>query len=196
MYRIVGLESALRADIPRTMMDQLDKEVLVGGSAPKFPKGLLNTLTAPTAPTADVAFGTGLATVSSGIDGKFARDLNELKLVVGVKTMQVFRGLITTNTAVSLADYLKRNSAGLMCTSNMPAQTTGAGGDQHAILCKTGPGMQGNAVGKVWGGGVRIIRDELSDAGDGTVNITGMAFFDYAVLRTDGFEQLTFQVGV
>ena len=49
---------------------------------------------------------------------------------------------------------------------------------------------------KVWGGGVRIIRDEVSDAGDGTVNITGMAFFDYAVLRTDGFEQLTFQVGV
>ena len=38
MYRVAGLESALRADIPRTMMDQLDKEVSLAARRPNSPK--------------------------------------------------------------------------------------------------------------------------------------------------------------
>ena len=40
MYRIAGLESALRADMPRSMMDELDKNVINGGAAPSFVKGI------------------------------------------------------------------------------------------------------------------------------------------------------------
>ena len=58
---------------------------------------------------------------------------------------------------------------------------------QEAIICKTGPGMTDNAVGKVWGGGVRIIRDEVTEAGKGRVKITARALYDFAVLRVAGF---------
>ena len=191
MMRVKGLESALRADMPRAMADQLDKEVINGAATPKFEGGILNSLTDPTDPTAVVTFASGVASVAEGIDGQYARNFNQLKLVVGPATMRVFWGLIAANTAVSLAQYLAMNSAGIMATSNMPAVASKL---QEAILCKTGPGMQGNAVGKVWGGGIRVIRDEQTGADKAQTRITATAYYDYAVLRSAGFAQLTFKV--
>ena len=191
MMRVQGLESALRADLPRAMANQLDAEVLVGGAAPKFPKGILNSLTAPTVPTVVVTFATAVEAVAAGIDGQYARNFNELKLVVGAASMRKFWGLIASNTAVSAAQYIGMSSAGIMATSNIPAVASDL---QHAILCKTGPGMTDNAVGKVWGGGIRVIRDETTGADKAETRITATAFYDYAVLRTDGFAQLTFKV--
>ena len=191
MMRVKGLESALRADMPRAMADQLDKEVINGAATPKFEGGILNSLTDPTDPTAVVTFASGVASVAEGIDGQYARNFNQLKLVVGPATMRVFWGLIAANTAVSLAQYIASNSAGIMATSNMPAVASKL---QEAILCKTGPGMQGNAVGKVWGGGIRVIRDEQTGADKAQTRITATAYYDYAVLRSAGFAQLTFKV--
>ena len=190
MYQVVGLESALRADIPRSIMDALDSQVINGGAAPSFPGGILNNFTI-TAATTTVSFANGLGTLAAAIDGQYARDLNELKMVVGAETIARLRRLVQSNTAVSLADYLKMNSGGLMATSNIPAAVSN---DQEAIICKTGPGMQGNAVGKMWGGGIQVIRDEKSDAATGVVNITGRIHADYAVLRTAGFVGVSFQL--
>ena len=184
LARIKGLESALRMDLPRALADTLDKAVLVSG--------LSNSILAAytiSAASATVTWASGVMSAAGGIDGKYARDMNQLKLLVAPATLIKFWGLFRGNSSdYSLATYLKMNLGGLMCSANIPA-----GGVEEAILCKTGPGMTDNAVGKVWGGGVRIIRDEVTEAGKGRVKITARALYDFAVLRTAGFLGLSFK---
>ena len=60
-------------------------------------------------------------------------------------------------------------------------------------ICKTGPGRGDNAVGKVWGGGIQIIRDEVTQAGAGQVIITARSLYDFAVVRTAGYYELGIQ---
>ena len=184
LARIKGLESALRMDLPRAMSDALDKAVLVSG--------LSNSILAAytiTAATVKVTWESGVASVAAGIDGKYARDMNQLKLLLGVKAMRLFWALFRGNSSdYSLAQYLKMVTGGIMCSANLVD-----GAVQEAIVCKTGPGMTDNAVGKVWGGGVRIIRDEVTEAGKGRVKITARALYDFAVLRTAGFVGVSFK---
>ena len=189
LARIKGLESALRADLPRTMADELDKAVLRGGALPQFVKGILNSYTITAAGTI-VTWASGVESAASGIDGKYARDMNEVKLLVSVKTIKKFWGLFRGNSSdYSLAQYLKMTTGGLMASANL----LDTGMVHEAILSKTGPGRADNAVGKVWGGGIRIIRDEVTEAGKGRVKITARALYDFAVLRTAGFVGLSFK---
>ena len=184
LARIKGLESALRADLPRALADALDKAYLTDDLS----GSILDSYTI-TAATATVTWASGVETMASGIDGKYARDMNELKLLVGVKALRKFWGLFRGNSSdYSLAQYLKMVSGGIMASANLPDGDT-----QEAIVCKTGPGMSDNAVGKVWGGGVRIIRDEVTEAGKGRVKITARALYDFAVLRTAGFVGVSFK---
>ena len=133
--RFRGLEPSLRADLPRAINDVVDANVLNGTD---FTGSILARAPAGVTPTVDVTFGTGIAAVAAGIDGKFARTLKELKLVVNPSTMIQFYGLLASNTAVTLPDYFMMNSGGIMTTSNMPAK---AGDISKGIICKTGPGV-------------------------------------------------------
>ena len=71
----------------------------------------------------------------------------------------MFSGLIASNTAVSLIDFIDMNYGGIMTTSNMPATASMVA---KGIVCKTGPGVMYNGIAKMWGGGVQVIRDEYS----------------------------------
>ena len=166
LQRFRGLESSLRADLPRAINDVMDANVINGTS---FSGSILARTTDPTDPSADVAFGTGISSVAAAIDGKYARTLKECKLVVNPKTMQVFYGLLASNTAVTLPDYFMMNSGGLMTTSNMPVEASNI---SKAIVCKTGPGVQYNGVAKMWGGGIQVIRDEYSKAPENQLIVT------------------------
>ena len=189
MAEVRGLEAALRADLPRGQSDALDKAALLGGAAPEFPKGILNSLT-PVDMAAIVTFATGIKAIAVAVDGQYARTLKQLKIVVGPATMQLMYGLVQSNTAVTLVDYLMMQSGGIMTSKNMPAVASTI---QDSIICKTGPGMTDNAVGKVWGGGIQIIRDEITEAGKGRVIITARSLYDFAVVRTAGFYSVGFK---
>ena len=181
LMRFRGLESSLRADLPRAINDVVDANVLNGTD---FTGSILARAPAGVTPTVDVTFGTGIAAVAAGIDGKFARTLKELKLVVNPSTMIQFYGLLASNTAVTLPDYFMMNSGGIMTTSNMPAK---AGDISKGIICKTGPGVMFNGIGKVWGGGIQVIRDEYSKAFENQLLITANVYMDYDVVRVAGY---------
>ena len=182
MAEVRGLEAALRADLPRGQSNALDKAVITGGAAPEFPKGIVNALTAVNM-SAIVTFDTGIQVIAAGIDGQYALTFKQLKVVFAPAVMKFAYGLIKGNSAVSLMDYLMMQSGGVMCTSNAPTHAT----VYPTIICKTGPGRGENAVGKVWGGGIQIIRDEITKAGEGQVIITARSLYDFAVVRTDGY---------
>ena len=187
LMRVRGLESALRADMPRAIADVLDNEVINGKASGGLSNGIIHSAGTVAVATASVTFGSGIGTVYEGVDGKYARTLKELKVVVSPPAIRKFGALLASNTAVTLTDYFMMNSGGIMTTSNMPTATP-----FPAIVCKTGPGMQGNVAAKMWGGGIQIIRDEQSKAPGNQLVLTANAYYDFAVLRTAGFSIVSF----
>ena len=185
---IQGLDAAVRSDVPRAIMAQIDNQVLNRGSANRFSNGILRAFTLPTAATSVATFATSLTATLSGIDGKHARSPKDLKIVTGPEAMQLFVRLIASNTAVSAFDYLRENTAGIMATDHLGTHTSDK--NQYGIICKTGPGMMGNIAARMWGGGVQIKRDDSSSAVAelGQVHINATALADFAVLRAAGFE--------
>ena len=84
LQRFRGLESSLRADLPRAINDVIDANVLNGTG---FSGSILARTTDPTNPSVDVTFGSGIASLAAAIDGKHARTLKEVKLVVNPHTL-------------------------------------------------------------------------------------------------------------
>ena len=189
MAEVRGLEAALRSDLPRGQASALDKAVINGGAAPEFPKGILNSLTAVDM-TALATFDSSIAAISKAIDGQYALTLKQVKIVVNQAVLQFMYGLTKSQTAVTLVDYLMMQTGGIMCTSNMPTHAK----VYPTILCKTGPGRGDNAVGKIWGGGIQIIRDEITQAAKGQVIITARSLYDFAVVRTAGYYELGYKI--
>ena len=185
LQRFRGMESGLRADLPRAITDVMDKNVLIGGN---FSGSILARTVAPTTATAVPTFGGAIGLVAAGIDGKHARTLKELKVVVNPTTMAQFYGLLASNTAVTLPDYFMMNSGGIMCTSNMPVKATNV---SRGIVCKTGPGVQFNGIARLWGGGVQVIRDEYSKAPENQLIITANLYADYDVVRVAGYAEIS-----
>ena len=189
LMRVRGLESALRTDMPRAIADVLDFAVINGAASGSLSNGIIHSAGTVSAATVEVTFGSGISTITAGIDGKFARSLKELKVVLSPPAIRKFSELIASNTAITLVDYLMMQSGGVMTTSNMPILTP-----FPAIVCKTGPGMLGNVAAKMWGGGIQIIRDEQSKAPGNQLVLTANAYYDFAVLRTDGFSIVSFKL--
>ena len=189
LMRVRGLESALRTDMPRAIADVLDNEVINGKASGGLSNGIIHNAGTVAVSLVDITFGLGISTVAAGIDGKYARSLKELKLVVSPPAIRKFYELLASNTAVTLTDYFMMNSGGIMTTSNMPIATP-----FPAIVCKTGPGMQGNVAAKMWGGGIQIIRDEQSKAPGNQLVLTANAYYDFAVLRSAGFAIVSFKL--
>ena len=186
LMRFRGLEASLRADLPRAINDVVDANVLTGSD---FTGSILARTTNPTNPSTNVTFGSGIASLAAGIDGRYARTLKEVKLVVNPHTLAFMYSLLASNTAVTLPDYYMMHSGGVMTTSNMPVTSTRI---NKAIACKTGPGVMYNGIGKVWGGGIQVIRDETSKAFENQLLITANVYMDYDVVRTDGYLQIEF----
>lgn len=185
---IRGVEAAIRADVPRAIMAQIDNQVLNRGGTNRFANGILRAFALPATEATDTnSFALAIAKGISGIDGKFARSPAELKTVVGPETMQSWATLIAGNTAVSAYDYLKMVTGGIMATDHIDVHNTD---NQYGIICKTGPGMMGNIAAKMWGGGVQIKRDDSSSAvaEKGEVHVNATALADFAVLRAAGFQ--------
>ena len=183
MMRVRGLESTVRADMLPSVMNQLDRATIRGGASGSVTGGILNAVTAQTNMAAIATWATALERFAFGLDGRFARSLKQVKAVTGTLGTALLYKLITTNTAIPLWDYLMTHSGGIMCTSNMPNTAN----HRPVILCKSGPGMMYNGAGKVWGGGMQVIRDEKSASAKDEIAITGAAYFDYSVVRDAGF---------
>ena len=186
LQRFRGLESSLRADLPRAINDVIDANVLTGSG---FSGSILARTTNPTNPSTNVTFGSGIASLAEAIDGQHARTLKECKLVVNPHTLAFMYSLLASNTAVTLPDYYMANSGGVMTTSNMPVTSARI---NKAIACKTGPGVQYNGIAKMWGGGIQVIRDEYSEAPKNQLIVTANVYADYDVVRPAGYLQIEF----
>ena len=191
---VMGLESALREDLSMAISDRLDAQ-LVGLGDPRV-RGFLATaanggLADYTDPAAVVSFAGAAEQAARGVDGKYAGAENELAWVIGVESYAKLAGLIQSNDSVSATERLRRLLRDFMASANVPAASDNI---QSGILAKLGAADAGmNAVAPIWEG-LRLIRDEVTNAAEGQIQVTAVALHNFKVLRPAGFVRTKFKI--
>ena len=190
----MGLESALREDLNLSMLDQLDKQLVGAGDAQI--RGFLATaanggLADYADPTADVTFQLAAEQAARGVDGIYAGAEAECAWIIGTATYQKLAGLIQSNDATSSTERLRSLLRDFMASANIPAVASDI---QQGIIGKMGAmDAHYNAVCPIWEG-VRLIRDEITNAANGQIQVTAVALHNFKLLRSAGFVRTKLKV--
>ena len=186
LAELQGLEEALREDLSSAMGERLDKALLTddGTSTANFEEveGMTTALTEVDKSTDIVTFTDFVELYSTEVDGRYAMDTSDVKVLTGPelynKSHTTFE---TTAVRESAASYIGRIGGGWRVSAHIP--TTASDKKQHAIVSRSS--MRGS-VAPIFGG-LRLIRDEFSGAESGHVKVTATMLYDFAVLRSAQF---------
>ncbi len=192
--RLRGMEEALRRDLSGALGEKIDDQILNGnGTAPNV-SGFLSALTAPTAPTTVATFSDFVGAASQAVDGRYARNLPGVKMLVGATTYALAGTLMNPSGDVALSDYLIARSGGFITSALIPAPpASGTWQDiQAAIVYRAARGA-GSAVAPVWQG-LELIRDPYTHAAKGQVSITAVALWAFSLIRSDAYVRAAFKV--
>ena len=182
----MGLEPALTEDLRRAIADQLDAQIIGAGDANV--RGFLATaanggLTDYADPGGIVTFTTAAMQAARGVDGKYAGSESECAWVVGTASYGKLAALIQSNDSTSATERFRRLLRDFAASSNIPAAS---GNIQQGILAKLGGEAMLNAVLPVWEG-LKLIRDEITNAAQGQIAITAVCLHNFKIVRPDGF---------
>ena len=189
--KLEGYEQALRQDLNGAMGERLDFYLLNGddATAPQW-SGFFDALTDPTAPTAVATYRTFLETFGGGVDGRYANDLRQVRLLVGPKTYQLSASLVQSGSGMTAVEYAASATGGMQATALVPDPS---GDVQQGILAKMGPGSMDNAVCNTWPG-TELIYDPYSRSAHGEIALTAISLVDCAIVRSAGYQQVAFQL--
>ena len=181
-----GLESGLADDLTMALGDRLDAQLIGLGDANV--RGFLATAAhgglADYADPGDVVtFAAAAMQAARGVDGKYAGSESECSWVIGTASYQKMAALIQANDSTSATERLRRVLRDFMASANIPAAASNI---QSGILAKLGAAGAVNAVCPIWEG-LRLIRDEVTNAASGQIQITAIALHNFRILRADGF---------
>lgn len=181
-----GLDASLRRDLRASMVSQQDAQIMSAGDAQV--RGFLATpanggLNAGTAPGANVVtFPEAARQAAAGVDGIYAGSEAELVWIVGTKVYEILGGLIQSNDSTSATERLRRLLRGFQASAHLPAP---AANIASGILAKVGV-LTRTAVAPVWEG-LMLIPDNVTAAKQGRVNLTAVAFHNFAVLQPNAY---------
>ena len=187
LARFSQMESSLRESLSMGIMDGLDAQNIIGVN------GLLGTngLTLRSGDAAAVAtFATyrGLLYDAMTIDGRYAGNATDIRIVVGPAVNAQGGGVYrSANSDYSAIENLMMQSGGVRVSNHIPAPVSN---DQDVIVRK---GMRRAFVSPVWQG-LDIIRDEVTRADTGEVKITAYALYANRLLRADDFQRRAIQI--
>lgn len=173
------LEEALRQDLSMVMSDEMDKQVLTGnGTAPNV-AGFFATSTG-----LDIENSTALAKYAEfrklyvdNVDGRYANAASEIRAVVHPKLYAFADGAFRSNESEDTGLMAaQRIGGGFRVCAHMP--------DVASKKVKTiwHRGTARAAIAPIWAG-VRLIRDEITQANKGRVRLTALALFGFKVIR-------------
>ena len=176
--RFAGMDEALRMALSSGLSEALDKEVV----------GRIVTDVTRTDATAADTFATYRSRfVYASVDGFFASTEQDVRLLVGSKTLENMSGLYRGNNADDSAiDSLRRVTGGVRVSPHVAAV---ASSKQDVIVRR---GMRADAVAAIWDS-VTLIPDNITKAGSGEIILTAVALAAFKVTRTDGFARVQTQ---
>ena len=164
-------------NLSEALSDGLDKQVVAGTNGLLAGTNLANH--ASTAVTTFARYRSDL--VFSRIDGSFASQGSDIRVVVGGGTYAHAGGQYRSNNAdFSALDSLMRISGGVRVSAHVPAV---ASSKQNAVIRR---GLRRDMVAPVWEG-ITIIPDEVTKAAEGEIVLTGVMLHAVKILRSDGF---------
>ena len=189
-----ALENALRADLSEVIRDYLDNQALNGTGTAPYVAGLITGLTRPAAnPGADITVDSLLAAASGLVDGgPIARDESDVRLMINSEVYGMVSSAKTTDGSW-LLPALRERVGGLRVSSRIADAPT-SGANDNVVECvaySTRP--PGSVIMPVWSG-VRLIRDNVSDAASGVVNLTAVWLYSLAKLRTNQYAKFLAQI--
>ena len=179
-----GLDAALAEDLRLAVNDRLDAQ-LVGLGTAQVSGVLAAAADGGIGDYADpsdvVTFAAAAEQAARGVDGMHAGGEDECSWIVGTASYAKLAGLI--QDATSATQRLRMLLRDFMASANIPAAASNV---QSGILSKLGAVDGWNAVCPIWEG-LKLIRDEITNADSGKVQITAVAFHNFRVIRPSGY---------
>ena len=177
MHTYRDLDGGLSRNIREGVRDKMD-DVLLNAAA----KGLLTSghSADPTAPGAETTAGEYIA-AGAAADGRYAMSEADVRLLVGSGANGVYGHMAATPVATAGDRRVSEVFGARLRVSPNIADYASDMQDAVAIL-----GNQPNVEAALWNA-VQIIRDPYSRKENGEVQLTGVAFFDFSILRAGGY---------
>ena len=182
--RIQGLSDALRMNLSEALADELDDQILTNTSNGLFSGSNLDDHDAG-------AVGTFVTlkkrVVYDAIDGKYANNAGDLRVVLGSASYAfaggVYRG---NNSDVDALESITSKVAGIRVSSHVPAV---ASNKQELVVAR---GAAQHVAVALWQG-MDLIEDPFSLAKSGEVILTARMLHAIKILRKDGFRKVELQ---
>ena len=166
LFRVVGMESALRMDLGRSMSNGFDREVLRGNSTNGI-DGFFDALTALTIAGPPERFETAVSKLLRALDGELARALRDIKAIVNPVTARRLGSQFRGDSTMSVLNYIAKELGGVFISANVAVGTARAAGvgafDAAEAVGQTALTVDGFAAGEVLEG------DEVALGSDPTV---------------------------
>ena len=186
--RFAMMDASLRQALSDGLGSGLDKAVLAGATAGLLGAAGLTARTGDAAAEADFAAYRGLLYDALTIEGSYAAEAMDVRLLVGAKSYEHAASKYRTATSdESALDSLMARCAGVRVSGHVPAPDSN---DQSVLVRK---GMAMDAVSPVWEG-VQLVPDEVTKAATGQIVITAIMLYAFKLLRSDGFQHRKVQL--
>lgn len=187
-----ALEASLRADLAEVIRVYLDAQAILGTGTAPYVEGLITGLTAPNNPTAIVKADDIFTAATDRVDGLTAADERDVRILTGVQTYKKISGEKTTGGDYVLPKVRER-IGGLRSTAQIPDAPKNGNGANIQVGLAYSTRAPASIVLPVWSG-VRLIRDGVSDAASGIVNLTAVWLYALAKVRESQYARLAFKV--
>ena len=182
------MEAALRTDLRGALAEAIDRLVIAGSGEAPQPAGLVDDgsgITAQDDPNGATAFRTIVGDIAALVDGRYARDLRDLALLVNSSTYAGFAiDELTNGSGLLLLDHLRDRTRGVSVSAHLPAADA-MNTSPYLVAKQNLPGR--SAVLAMWGAGPTLIRDVYSGAAKGEVSLTATALVDFQVVRPEAW---------
>ena len=174
--RMAGMGDALQEALQGGIADKLDKELLQGDEGLLHSTNLSNH--ARTAASNYAHYVENL--MYARVDGRYAADLADIRVVMGSHTFANAATKLPTNGEENALARIRTDSGGVRVSAHVPAVS---GNKQNALVRR---GMRRDMVAPVWGA-TTLIPDEITLAGKGQIQLTAVLLHAIKILRTGGF---------
>ena len=175
--RMAGMSDSLQEALQGGIADKLDSEIMRGSN------GLLTgTILANHAEAAASTYANYVEKLMyARVDGRYAFDLADIRVVMGSGTFANAATKLPTNGEENALARIRNDSSGVRVSAHVPAVS---GSDKQNALVRLG--TRRDMVAPVWGA-VTVIPDEVTLANKGQIQLTAVMLHAVKILRTGGF---------
>ena len=176
------LEDTLREAMRMALVAQVDAMGINGTGSDDQPVGMFASFKGnklPTNPSGEATFASYSASVSGEVDGIYAANEQDMRLLLGTSTYRHARSKLATNTSVDAIEKLERMGVSVQASSR-PAAI--ASKRQDALLALSGMAARSGFWAGVWEA-LFVVVDMATGAKRRNVSITATAFMDCGPTR-------------